>query len=208
MDPSCVRSRSASATLTGAGQDAPCLNSHAADRVQDVGMDPGSLLMLTGAPGAGKTAVAPGLRAALPGIVVLDLDEFLDAGGRLAGLDLRQEAAADRWPAYNDLCLTFIATVLATGHDVLLLSPLTPQEVRRSTAAPDLGDIRWAVLDCSDAHRLGRLRARRATHDTTGALADAAELRGIGHPIIRNDDITIDAAVDLIARWARAVPSA
>lgn len=162
--------------------------------------------MLTGAPGAGKTTVLPGLRAALPGVVVLELDEFLDPGGRLAGLDLQQEQAADRWPAYNDLCLTFVCTVLAAGHDVLLLSPLTPDEVRRSTAAPALGDIRWAVLDCPDTHRLSRLHTRPAGGDTAGALADAEELRALGLPLIRNDDTTIDATIELTAHWVRSNP--
>lgn len=166
-------------------------------------MDRGRLLMLSGAPGSGKTAVSAGLRAALPGVVVLDLDDLLDAGSRLAGLDLRQDVAAERWPAYNDLCLTFVSTVLIAGHDVLVMSPLTPDEVRRSTTAPELGDVRWAVLDCSDATRLDRLRTRPpADADSEGALADAAELRALGLPVIRNDGITLEAAAELITRWA------
>lgn len=140
----------------------------------------------------------PGLRAALPGVVVLDLDQFLDAGGRLAGLDLHEQAAADRWPAYNDLCLSFVATVLAAGHDVLLLCPLTPDEVGRSAAV--LGTVRWLVLDCSDATRRRRLRTRPgAATDEDGAVADAAELRALGLPVLRNDGIDLAAAVDLIA---------
>ena len=135
--------------------------------------------MLSGAPGSGKTAVAPGLRRALPGVVVLDLDQFLEAGSRLAGLDLRQRSAADRWPAHNDLCLTYVSAVLAAGHDVLLLSPLTPDEVRRSTAAPALGGIRWAVLDCSDASRLNRLRPSRLTHYAARSRVGAQCVTGV-----------------------------
>lgn len=160
----------------------------------------GRLLMVSGAPGSGKTAVTPGLRTALAGVVVLDLDQFLEAGGRLAGLDLRLPAAADRWPAYDELCLTFVASVLAAGLDVLVLSPLTPDQVRRSGAA--LGEVRWAVLDCSDAGRRARLR-RRSTADAGGALADAVELRALGVPVLRNDGIGLDEAVELVARWAR-----
>jgi AAA domain len=158
----------------------------------------GELVVLTGAPGSGKTAVVPGLRAALPGVVVLDMDQFLDAGGRLAGLDLHEQAAADRWPAYNDLCLSFVAAVLAAGHDVLLLCPLTPDEVGRSAVA--LGTVRWLVLDCSDATRRHRLRTRPgAATDADGAVADAAELRALGLPVLRNDGIDLAAAADLIA---------
>ena len=69
--------------------------------------------MPSDASGSGKTAVAPGLRTALTGVVVLDLDQFLEARSRLGGLDLRQQSAADRWPPHNDLCLTFVSAVLA-----------------------------------------------------------------------------------------------
>ncbi|HEY6746654.1 MAG TPA: AAA family ATPase [Mycobacteriales bacterium] len=164
-------------------------------------MAAGELMILTGAPGSGKTAVAPGLRAALPGVVVLDLDQFLDAGGRLAGLDLHEQSAAGRWPAYNDLCLSLVAAVLAAGHDVLLLCPLTPDEVGRTAAA--LGIVRWMVLDCSDATRRRRLRTRPGEPtDADAAAADAAELRALGLPVLHNDGISIDAAVGLItASW-------
>jgi broad-specificity NMP kinase len=164
-------------------------------------MNRGTLMMLSGAPGSGKTSVVPSLRNALPGVVVLDLDDFLEAGSRLAGVDLRQQEAADLWPAHNDLCLTFAATVLGAGHDVLLLSPLTPPDVGRSTTATVLGDIRWAVLDCSDTERVRRLRARGAV-DVDGALTDAAELRGLNVQIICTDHIGIDTAAQHIADWA------
>lgn len=164
----------------------------------------GRLAMVSGAPGSGKTAVVPAVRTALAGVVVLDLDQFLEPGCRLAGLDLRRPAAADRWPAYNDLCLTFVAVVLAAGRDVLVLSPLTPEEVRRSSAAPVLGEVRWAVLDCSDTCRLGRLRSRGdADADIAGALADAADLRGLGLPVLRTDGMGVDAAAGLVSRWVR-----
>jgi hypothetical protein len=113
--------------------------------------------------------VAAGLRAALPGVVVLDLDHFLDAGSRLAGVDLREDSAADRWPAYNDPCLTLLSTVLAAGHDVLVLSPA---DAGRGTpvdrgAGAGRGPLGGARLLGRDPHRqtaqpLHRLRPRRS----------------------------------------------
>ena len=79
--------------------------------------------------------------------------------------------------------------------------PLTRDEARRSTAAPALGEVHWAVLDCSDATRTARLRSR-STASAHDALADAAELRALGLPVIRNDDVGIGAAAQLIAGWA------
>lgn len=159
----------------------------------------GRLSILTGAPGSGKTTLLPGLRAALPGTVVLDMDEFLDAGSRLAGVPLASSGAAAHWPAYDDLCLTLVAAVLAAGPDVVLLSPLDPAQVRRS----DLGPVRWAVLDCSDATRSARL-ARRSPVDglVPGAVADAAALRALGFPVLLNDGLAVEDAVAMVARWA------
>lgn len=131
------------------------------------------------------------------------MDQFLEAGSRLAGTDLRSQAAADRWPPYNDLCLTLVAAVLAAGHDVLLLCPLTPAEVRRSNVSPALGEVRWAVLDCSDATRRQRLSTRPEAADDD-AVDDAAELRGLGPAVLHNDGITIAATVDMITAWWRS----
>ena len=59
------------------------------------------------------------------------------------------------------------------------------------------------MLDCSDATRIARLRSRsNALADD--ALADAAELRALGLPVIRNDDIGIGTAAQLVAGWAHA----
>ena len=162
-----------------------------------------SLGILTGAPGSGKTTVVPAVRAALPGVVVVDMDEFLDAGSRLAGVELSSEAAADRWPAYDELCLTFVAAVLRAGHDVLLASPLEPAQV---AACPvELGDVRWAVLDCPDGTRAERLAARSYPPELVAdALADAAALRGLGFPLLVNDGIPVEAAAALVARWFRS----
>jgi predicted kinase len=166
-------------------------------------MSSGRMSVLAGAPGSGKTAVAPYLRRLLPGLVVLDMDEFLPAGGRLAGVDLRH--ASDRWPAYNDVCLTLVASVLVAGHDVLLLSPLTPDELDRSVAAPLLGKVRWAVLDCSEPSRRARLEARSATEDDVQeALVDAAALRALDVPIFMSEIAGVEVTARSIATWARS----
>jgi len=164
----------------------------------------GRLLLVTGAPGSGKTAVVGDLRRLLPGVVVLDLDEFLPAGSRLAGVDLTEPSAAQRWPAYNDLCLALVAAVLRAGHHLLLLAPLTPAEVARSAAAPVLGPVRSAVLDCADATRRHRLAPRSYAEPVVlAALADAADLRALGLPVLRSDTGDVTATAELIAVWAR-----
>lgn len=161
------------------------------------------MLILSGAPGSGKTAVLSELCPLLPGVVVVDMDEFLAVGSRLAGTNLTHASAAPRWPHYNDLCLSFAAAVLRAGHHVLMLSPLTPAELNRSTAAPFLGDVRWAALDCADTTRRSRLSRRLSEDQIDEALADAADLRALGLVLLSSDTASVEATAQTIAEWAR-----
>jgi hypothetical protein len=101
-----------------------------------------ALSVLTGAPGSGKTAALAAVRARLDGVVVVEQDAFLAAGSALAGADLRY--APGHWPAYTELCRQLVATVLDSGVDCLVLTPLEPREI---PAWPP-GEVAWAVLDC------------------------------------------------------------
>lgn len=168
-------------------------------RVRPLGC--GVLCMVVGAPGAGKTAVTGALRAGLPGTVVLDMDEFLDAGSALAGLDLREQAAAARWPAYGALCLALVGAVVEAGVDVVLLTPLNPAEVDATAGRARLGPIDWAVLDCPDESRRDRL-AHRPMDDPgiRSAIEDARQLRGLGLPILESSG-TVAAAAATVTAW-------
>jgi hypothetical protein len=98
-----------------------------------------------------------------------------------------------------------VASVLVAGHDVLLLSPLTPDELDRSVAAPLLGKVRWAVLDCSEPSRRARLEARSATEDDVQeALVDAAALRALDVPIFMSEIAAVEVTARSIATWARS----
>lgn len=157
--------------------------------------------MVVGAPGAGKTAVTGGLRAALPGTVVVDMDDFLAAGSALAGVDLHDDAAAPRWPGYNAMCLTLVGAVADAGVDVLLLTPLTPAEVDAAPGRARMGPIAWAVLDCPDHVRRDRL-ARRPMEDAgiRHAIADARQLRGLGLPLLASRG-TVAETVATVTAW-------
>jgi shikimate kinase len=54
-----------------------------------------------GAPGSGKSAVAPLLAELLPTHVVLDWDAFMMPATALAGRDIRQNP--ETWPSYREL---------------------------------------------------------------------------------------------------------
>jgi AAA domain len=157
------------------------------------------LFVLSGAPGSGKTAALAAIRERLHGVVVIDMDTFLDAASALAGADLRY--AADRWPAYTELCRRLVATVVDSGADCLLLTPLEPREV------PDWppGEVAWAVLDCPDPVRRERLVRRGMTAgEIEDALHDAGQLRRLGLPLLPSTGTVADTA-GRVADWVRAV---
>ena len=161
----------------------------------------GRVLLLTGAPGSGKTAGrGPPAAAARRGRA---RHGRLPAGREPARRGRPQAPA--RVVGLQRPRLGFAGTVLGAGHDVLLLSPLTPAEVDRSNAAPVLGAARWAVLDCADGTRRRRLAARSCSERAVAdALADAAELRALGLPVLRSDAGDVAGTAGRIAAWARA----
>jgi hypothetical protein len=157
------------------------------------------LSVLAGAPGSGKTASLAGVRERLAGVVVIDMDAFLDAGSALAGADLRE--ATQHWPAYTELCRQLVATVLDSSVDCLLMTPLEPQEV----PAWPVGGVSWAVLDCPDAMRRDRLSRRGMTKDQIeDAVHDAAVLRRLGLPTIPSTG-TVAETTARVAAWVRSV---
>ncbi len=153
------------------------------------------LLVLTGAPGSGKTAALAAVRERLAGGVVVDMDAFLDAGSALAGADLRY--AAGHWPAYTELCRQLVATVVDSGVDCLLLTPLEPREV----PAWPVGEVAWAVLDCPDPVRRERLTRRGVAEDQVEhAVRDAAVLRRLRLPVIPSAGTVAETAAR-VAGW-------
>ena len=170
-------------------------------RRHDEGMQ-GRLWMLTGAPGAGKTALRDTLRDLVAEVVVVDMDDFIDQASVLAGVDLHDERARPKWPAYNALCLALLASVLDSGVDCLLMSPLSPADVRASPQRLLLpSKLEWAVLDCTDDARRERLRARKLSAQAIDdVLADARELRAaIDVKIESSGELAVTAA--LILDW-------
>lgn len=152
---------------------------------------------LTGVVGAGKSTLVHPLVAAMPGVVVLDMDELLDARGEVLGVPIAVEEGAPNWPAYNALWVQ-IADLVARSHPVLLLGPLLPWEW---VAAGGSADTPFALLDCPDEVRRARLRARGwQDADLVHGLADAAAARG--ELAVRiSTDCPVDATVAAVVRW-------
>jgi hypothetical protein len=163
------------------------------------------VLFVTGAPGAGKTAIVALVTARLPHFVVLDMDVLLDPASSLAGVDLHRPEAASTWPAYNDLWVRLTA-ILARSHPVLLLGPLDPDEVEAAPSRHMLDAVAWALLDCSDGTRRERLLARGYDAPAVErAIVDADAKRSLGMHAISTDGATPDETAAAVQKWATSL---
>ncbi|SDE30993.1 P-loop NTPase family protein [Auraticoccus monumenti] len=146
-----------------------------------------------GAPGSGKSSLAPLLRTLLPGRVVLDWDALMEPAGTLAGWPVREHP--DTWGPYSDLVRAVVGQL--GSSPVVLLTVCTPDELRGWPPG------RWLLLDCDDTTRRTRLAPRGDLAEATGAVADAASYRALGLPVVDTTSLPLpDAARRLAAALA------
>lgn len=122
------------------------------------------LVVLTGLPGTGKSAVADALGAALPaGVFARDrIEAGLWAGGLSAEL-------GSGWAAY-DVMTALAADQLAVGQPVILDSVATTETIRlawRRVAAQHAARLRVIECVCSD-ERVHRSRLEQRRRDIPG----------------------------------------
>lgn len=159
-----------------------------------------TLAIITGAPGAGKSATVAALLQRGRSYLIFDADWLLSDLGTLVGRDIATDAAL--WPRYRRLWLTIAGMCERNGRGVALFIPIAPTELA-AILPPDQGvDVRWCLLDCADAVRQGRLLARgwpRAAIDE--ALADAAMLREQVADVIDTGRCAVAAVATQVDRW-------
>jgi len=158
------------------------------------------LLMVTGAPGSGKTSILPHLVAAGVGrFVVADMDEIL-TDGNLMGAVIAGPGGEPAWPAYNELWARVTMLIRRSGTPAVLLCPVEPAQW------PGEGTVVWTHLDCSDPERRRRLAERHWDREAVdGAVADARSLRSVVVDRIVTDGLR---PAEVAARVANRVPRA
>ncbi|WP_147449285.1 hypothetical protein [Actinomadura pelletieri] len=154
-------------------------------------------LYVLGAPGSGKSAVLPALKAALPSHVVIDWDAFMEPAGELAGTNIR--TAPRTWAAYEHLVRVALEAVAPVP--TVLLGVATPDQLAGWPGG------RWLLLDCGDAERRARLASRGDATDVSEALADAAAYRALGLPAIDTTGLDAETVAAHIASWVRDWPT-
>lgn len=149
-----------------------------------------------GAPGSGKSTIAPLIRSVLATHIVVDWDEYMAAAGELAARDIRRSPST--WPGYRRLVRAVVDSIHPAP--LVLLGVCTPDELEGWPIDE------WIVLDCADQERQRRLRAAHdATNiEVTEALADAARYRSLDLPVVDTTNRTPPAVArelaDLIQR--------
>jgi energy-coupling factor transporter ATP-binding protein EcfA2 len=149
--------------------------SAARDRVQMNGRYFGSMITaILGAPGSGKSTIAPALAGLLPGHVVLNWDAFMGPAAALAGREIPE--SPETWSAYRDLVHAVICSV---AHlPVVMLGVCTPDELKGWPIDA------WALLDCTDQERQRRLGQHADPQRLAEGIRDGREYRQLGLPVI------------------------
>jgi len=172
---------------------------------------PGRLLPLfivTGASGAGKTAVVTPLRGLLPDWDVFETDILWDSG---------HDADPDRaWHFARSNWLRIAHSIAQSGRHTILCGTQVPEHIDRCDHRAFFPRVHYLNLHCDDAMRAARLRARPAWRGCDEAFV--AEQRNFARWLMGNAEtafdpplVTIDtteASVEdvaaQVATWARA----
>lgn len=134
------------------------------------------LVFVTGAPGAGKSAVAEALLGYHLEALVFDLDWLTMPVSALVGQPI--VAARHLWPQYNRLWLAIARMIARNRRPVVLFTPWDRGDLAAPPAVDWADTIAWCLLDCDDETRVARLQARGWTRDMIDeAVADGRALR-------------------------------
>lgn len=161
----------------------------------------GSLWLVTGASGAGKTTVLPLLLDRLAGeAVVVDVDWLIDPLRRAD-----HDGAID-WDAFRDTWLHVAHGIAQNGLAPVLLGPFFPQQLQELPGRTGIGEIHTLVLDCPDDERRRRIEARPAwrARDIDEQIAFGRWLREHIEDVVDTSSLTPETTADAVAAWVRS----
>ena len=143
-------------------------------------MPTGQLLLLTGAPGCGKTTIAPLVADHAPLSACLDLDWFF-AKLRSGALEPWREEAHQQNRVVLSAAASAVATFTAGGYFTVDDGILNPFMLDLFvTACEPLGiELNYAVLRAPLPVVLARVEARTSEPAHAGALADATVVQAL-----------------------------
>lgn len=127
------------------------------------------IAIVTGAPGAGKSATLAALLALESGYVAFDIDWLVETASALVGCDIRFEPAT--WQPYNALWFAILHAICVNHQQPVLFAPFDKNDIANLGQPAWCGELRWLLLDCEDGLRRHRLAQRP---DWTPAMIEEA----------------------------------
>jgi hypothetical protein len=165
------------------------------------------LFVLTGASGAGKSAVCLRLPARLPECVAFENDVLW-----------RPEFAtpADDYRGYRNLCLRVAKNIGQAGRPVVLCGTAIPGQIEPCPERRYFAEVHYLALVADEAMLAARLRARPAWREAGGDefvarmtafnrwLIDHAAATAPPMALLDTSRRTVDESVEDVVNWVRA----
>jgi len=134
------------------------------------------LFIVTGAPGAGKSATVAALLNAPTRYLVFDVDWLAEPASRLAGRSIYTERST--WPPYAHVWFAVILAAYRNACTPVLFGPFDKDDLAEYGLPEWCTAVEWLLLDCADDVRETRLSARQwSPARLADAMADAQKLR-------------------------------
>lgn len=127
------------------------------------------IAIVTGAPGAGKSATLAAFLALKSNYVAFDIDWLVEPTSTLVGSDIR--FAPTLWQPYNALWFAILHAICLNHQQSVLFAPFDKNDIATLGQPAWCGELRWLLLDCDDALRRQRLAQRP---DWTSAMIEEA----------------------------------
>lgn len=156
------------------------------------------LHIVTGAPGGGKSTSLAAFLDLKSDFIAFDIDWLIESASELTGQDIH--FAESTWPSYRRLWLDTLHAISKNHRSHVLFTTWAPTDLG-GIVPPWCSEIRWLLLDCSDAIRRKRLEGRDGwtASRIQEALADASQLRS------EITDYVVDTGSSTPGTTARAI---
>lgn len=162
-----------------------------------------SLLVVTGAPGAGKSTLAQSMLLLDHEFMVFDIDWLIDEGSDLIRRNL--QVAPEAWPAWGRLWFGILNSVVKNRQKPIFFCPNTPLDFENFGVPDWIDSIHWLHLDCTNDERRSRLVQRGwSATDIEAALADAEALRQAIPDSLMSDQMPVEELVAQLLSWSRS----
>jgi len=164
------------------------------------------LFVVTGASGAGKSALALALPARLPECVTLESDILWGAGF---------DTTEDGYAAFRGLWLRLAKNVHQAGRPVVLCGSALPEQFEGRPERRYLAAIRYLALVCDERRLAERLRRRPAWRESggdafvaemvrfNGWLGDHAARTSPPMDLLDTSELSVEEATERVAAWVR-----